>query len=63
MKYFEISYERNNVPQAIIIKAESHEAAESVFKGYKPDAIIAGVTEKADITNELRKGMPIVTAK
>lgn len=63
MKNFIVSYERNNVFQALIVKAESLDAAENFFRGYKPDAVLYGVTQRNDITAEIKKGMPIVTAR
>lgn len=63
MKNFVVSYKRNNVYQALIVKAESLEAAENFFKGYKPDAVFYGATEREDISTEIKKGMPIITAE
>ena len=61
MKIFNVSYKRNEVYQAILIRAESAEIAERFFKHRKPDAEICGVTEVFDITEDLRKGKPIIT--
>lgn len=63
MKNFIVSYKHNEVYQALIVKAESLDAAESFFKNYKPDAILYGVREQSNISTELKKGMPIITAR
>lgn len=62
MKNFIFSYYKNGVYQAIIVKAENEEIAKEVFKeDRKVDYI--GITEKQDITEEIKKGMPIIFAK
>lgn len=63
MKHYNVSYVRDEVPQAILIKAQSEEQARRYFESYKPDAKIYGVTEQNDITEDVRKGKPIITAK
>lgn len=63
MKNFIVSYKRNEVYQALIVKAESLDEAESFFRKLTPDAILYGVREQNDISEEMRKGMPIITAK
>lgn len=63
MKNFIVSYERNNVCQALIVKAENLETAESFFKNRKPDAVFYGIREQANISTEIKKGMPIITAE
>ncbi len=63
MKVFNVSYKSNEVYQAILIKAESEEQAVQFFKTHKPDAEIFGATEMQDITEDIKKGKPIITAK
>lgn len=63
MKNFIVSYKRNEVYQALIVKAASLDEAESFFRNLNPDAILYGVREQNDISEEMRKGMPIITAK
>ena len=62
MKNFYISYERDGVYQALIIKANSEEEASTCMWMRKPDAVVLRITEKDDISTEMRKGMPIITA-
>lgn len=62
MKVFNVSYKRNEVYQAILIKAESAEHAQQFFKAYKPDAEIYGAAEVTDISEDMRKGKPLITA-
>lgn len=40
---YEISYVKNNVPQANIYIAESEELAEKFFKSTRPDCLYAGI--------------------
>ena len=63
MKVFNVSYKRNEVYQAILIKAESEEHAKQFFTERKPDAEICGVTEVFDISEDMKKGKPIITAR
>lgn len=63
MKVFNVSYKRNEVYQAILIRAESADHAEQFYKAYTPDAEICGTTEVHDISEDMKKGKPIITAK
>ena len=63
MKNFIVGYKRNEVFQAMIVKAESLDEAERFFKAYKSDAILYGLREQTNIDEEQRKGMPIVVAR
>ena len=63
MKTFNVSYKRDEVYQAILVRAESEDHAEQFFKEHKPDAEIFGVTEVFDISEDMKKGKPIITAK
>ena len=63
MKYYSVGYKRNEVCQSILVQAESEEHALQFFKGHKPDAEIYGATEVIDITEDLKKGKPIITAE
>nr|DAV45703.1 MAG TPA: hypothetical protein [Caudoviricetes sp.] len=63
MKAYNISYKHNGVYQAIIVKAESKEHAEQFFRAHKPDATVYGVQEQQSISEDIRKGKPIITAK
>lgn len=59
MKNFIISYYKNGVYQALIVKAETEEQAKEFFREYRETDVI-GITEKEDITEEIKKGMPII---
>lgn len=60
IKNYLISYESNGVYQALIIKATALEIAVRYMLQHKPKAVLIAVSEKADITAEVRKGMPIL---
>lgn len=62
IKNYLISYESNGVYQALIIKATALEIAVRYMLQHKPKAELIAVTEKADITTEIRKDMPILMA-
>ena len=59
MKNFIISYQKNNVYQAIIVKAETEENARKCFAEHRKVDII-GMREQENINEEIRKGMPII---
>lgn len=61
--YFNVSYKRNEVYQAILVRAFTAQHAKRFFAEYKPDAEICGVTEVTDISEDMRKGKPIITAE
>lgn len=60
MKYYNVSFERSNVYQANLVQAASEEQARRIFEEHKPDAKICGITEQANITEDLKKGKPII---
>lgn len=60
MKFYNVSFEKNNVYQANLVQAANEEQAKRIFEERKPDAKICGITEQADITEDLRKGKPII---
>lgn len=43
---YEISYVKNDVPQANIYIAESEELAERYFKATRPDCLYAGIKKR-----------------
>lgn len=53
---YEISYVKNNVPQANIYIAESEELAEKFFKSTRPDCLYAGIRK----TNTVKPGQPVI---
>lgn len=63
MKAYNIGYRRNGIYQAITVIAKSKEHAEQFFRAYKPDATVYGVQEQQSISEDIRKGKPIITAK
>lgn len=62
MKHFIVSYESNNVHQSLIVNARNIDEAENFFRESDTDAVLYGIREKTDITEEMNKGMPILTA-
>ncbi len=58
MKY-NVSYVRNDVPQTILVEAETEFDAREYFKEYKPDASIYGVDEATG--DDMRPGKPVLT--
>lgn len=60
MKAYNISYKHRKVYQAIIVMAESEHAAERYMKAYKPKAEILSVSPVEDMTEEIKKGKPVL---
>ena len=56
MEKYEISYVKNDVPQANIYIAESQELAEKFFKSTRPDCLYAGIRK----TNTVKPGQPVI---
>lgn len=60
MKFY-VTYERNGIPQMMIVDASSVEKAEHYFRHKKPDANVYGLEEVT--FEDKKKGIPILTAK
>lgn len=56
MENYEISYVKNDVPQANIYIAESENLAERYFKATRPDCLYAGIRK----TNTVKPGQPVI---
>lgn len=56
MENYEISYVKNDVPQANIYIAESEDLAERYFKATRPDCLYAGIRK----TNTVKPGQPVI---
>jgi hypothetical protein len=61
MKTYEVSYEKNGIYQSTIVKAQSEESARDFIKDCKNVDCI-GCREKADISEDVRKGKPVLQA-
>lgn len=60
VKTFNISFKRNDVYQANLIKGYSEEQVVEYFKSYKPDAEVLGV--KVATNDDMRPGKPVIDA-
>ena len=58
IKTFNISFKRNDVYQANLIKGYSEEQVTDYFKSYKPDAEILGV--KIATSDDMKPGKPVI---
>lgn len=61
MKKYNISYERNNVSQAILVEAVSAEVAERYFKHETPDAKFYSIYEAT--VDDMKPGKPVMRAR
>ena len=62
MKNFIVSYKKDGMYQALIVKAETEENARKRFIEYRKVDII-GIREQESINEEIQKGMPIIFTK
>lgn len=61
MKNYEVSYKKNGVYQSAIVKAQNEESAKKFIENYKYVDCIR-CNEKEDISEDVRKGKPILQA-
>lgn len=61
MKNYEVSYKKNGVYQSAIVKAQNKESAKKFIENCKYVDCIS-CNEKADISEDVRKGKPILQA-
>lgn len=61
MKNYEVSYKKNGIYQSAIVKALNKESAKKFIENYKYVDCIS-CSEKADISEDVRKGKPILQA-